>query len=205
MKRLTETMVFFGSLDRAGQRLVADAAAAARQIAHRRRQDHPPLGDRAGTRPRRCAPRRRANGSCRGRCRPHGGGGAGRATRRVRRSAAVPSHCSQCGAAIVDVGGEALDEHQGPHLLAPRRRRRARRRASAPARACARTALARRARARASSISPGDSASSSASRHSICCMQEIGRHRRVVLGVDRDAGELAQVGGALAADPSAAA
>ncbi len=38
-------------------------------------------------------------------------------------------------------------------------------------------------------------ASSSASRHSICCMQEIRWHRGVVLGLHRRAAQLAQVGG----------
>ena len=98
----------------------------------------------------------------------------------------------------LDVGGEALDEHQGSHL--PRgapsespavvdRARAARRRRRAGARRPA--GGERLDRRRASRPRRG------ASRHAICCIRNSARHRGVVLGADRHAAELAQVRGAL--------
>ena len=63
--------------DRAGERLAADARRAVGEVADRRRQDDVAVAIRAGTRRRRSAPRRRASGSCRGRCRPRGAACAG--------------------------------------------------------------------------------------------------------------------------------
>ena len=72
------------------QRVVADLARARRRGSARPTAAARGPARRAGIRPRRGAPRPRANASCRGRCRPRCAAGAGRATGRVRRSAAAP-------------------------------------------------------------------------------------------------------------------
>ena len=92
---------------------------------------------------------------------------------------------------------KALDEHEGSAPAAPPRRSRLSSSSSAASVASARCAAASTSPRSASSAasSPSRLVERLAPLHLL--HQEVGRHRRVVLGVDRRAVQLAQVGGAL--------
>ena len=204
MKRLTEAIVFSGRRPGAAcaswpicRRWPSPGSARPRAAARGPAR-------RAGTRPRRCARPRPANAWCPGRCRPRCAAGAGRATGRVRRSAAAP--CQWIAAGAVMARGLEPAEHvvrgsgRRTSARAPASRpppRRAARPAVAAAIACSsascRATFAREVLRRFAS----PSASSSASRHAICCIRKSARHRGVVLGIDRRAAQFAQVGRAL--------
>ena len=100
-----------------GERRAPTSRGRRREANGRRRMDASPRR-RAGTRRRRCAPRRRANWSCRDRCRPRWPPMRRRRIARLgdlqqRHRLSAPARSSRS----VYVSGEALDEHQRPHLL----------------------------------------------------------------------------------------
>ena len=171
--------------------------------ARRRRGSAPPTAAargprrRAGTRPRRGAPRPPANAWCPGRCRRRCGAGAGPAPGRVRRSAAAPWRVSVRGSRAfepaLDVLAEARDEHQRAHLLRQRRRVAGARPASRPASASSSRSWRSHAVVERLRRRPAPAASSSASRHCHLLHQEVRRHRGVVLGV-RSARRAARTG-----------